>query len=153
VLIVKSKLLVATGVTVVVLAGLWVSTQVSAPKSGCVNLVVDYGDLSTEETAIDSCVSLTDGDSALDLVKSIGLKIAGTEKYGDQIVCTVNGLPKKADCSDMPPEDAYWAIFVRRPGVVSEWGWADKGISDLKLNAGDSLGLVFTVDGEVRWPE
>jgi hypothetical protein len=153
VLIVKSKLLIATGITAAVLAGLWVNTQVSTPKTGCVNLVVDYGDLPTEETAIDSCVSLSDGDSALDLVKSIGLKITGTDKYGDQIVCLVNGLPKKADCSDMPPEDAYWAILVRRPGAVSEWGWADKGISDLKLNAGDSLGLVFTVDGEVRWPE
>jgi hypothetical protein len=150
---VKSKLLIATGITAAVLAGFWVTTRVSAPKTGCVNLVVDYGDLPTEETAIDSCVSLSDGDSALDLVKSIGLKIAGTEKYGDQIVCTVNGLPKKANCYDMPPEDAYWAILVRRPGAVSEWGWADKGISDLKLSAGDSLGLVFTVGGEVRWPE
>lgn len=148
----RSKFLVATGVTVAVLAGLWVSTQVSTQKTGCVNLVVDYGNLSTEETAIDSCVSLDNGGSALDLVKSIGLKITGTDKYGDQIVCLVNGLPKKADCSGMPPEDAYWAILVRRPGAVSEWGWADKGISDLKLNPGDSLGLVFTVDGKVRWP-
>ena len=49
VLIVKSKLLIATGITAAVLAGLWVNTQVSTPKIGCVNLVVDYGDLPTEE--------------------------------------------------------------------------------------------------------
>jgi hypothetical protein len=126
VLTVKNKLLIATGITAAVLAGLWVNKEVSTPNSsselsevGCVNLIVDYG----------------------------------TDKYGDQIVCLVNGLPEKANCSDMPPQDAYWAILVRRPGVISEWGWADKGISDLEVKAGDSLALTFTVNNEVRWPQ
>jgi hypothetical protein len=149
---VKNKILIATGITAAVLAGLWVNTEVSTPKAGCVNLIVDYGDLPTKETPIDSCISVGTGN-ALDLVKSIGIKIDGTDKYGDQIVCLVNGLPEKADCSDMPPQDAYWAILVRRPGVVSEWGWADKGISDLEVKAGDSLALTFTVNDEIRWPQ
>jgi len=159
VLTVKNKLLIATGITAAVLAGLWVNKEVSTPNSsselsevGCVNLIVDYGDLPTEETPINSCISVGNGN-ALDLVKSIGIKIDGTDKYGDQIVCLVNGLPDKADCSDMPPQDAYWAILVRRPGVISEWGWADKGISDLEVKAGDSLALTFTVNNEVRWPQ
>ena len=56
----------------------------------------------------------------------------------------------------MPPEDAYWAFITKgRSSIINpwpQWGWAQKGVSEVYFNPGDSLGLVFTENGKVNWP-
>jgi hypothetical protein len=56
----------------------------------------------------------------------------------------------------MPPEKAFWAVIIKKKEVIpplsTEWGWAQKGINETYLSPGDSLGLVFSTNGEVRWP-
>lgn len=149
----KNKLLIATGLTAVFIAACLVVANKSTPKLDCVSVTVDFKSILATSVPSSTCVSISGEQSALDVVTEAGYKITGTDKYGNQIVCLVNEYPKKADCSDMPPENAYWAVLVKRPGVVSEWGWADKGIADLQLETGDSVALVYTVDGKVRWPK
>jgi hypothetical protein len=59
----------------------------------------------------------------------------------------------------MPPAEAYWAVYVKEYepfpipfNTAGEWGWAQTGINEVFLNPGDSLGLVFIENGEVRYP-
>jgi hypothetical protein len=56
----------------------------------------------------------------------------------------------------MPPAEAYWAIIIKKKNVIpfanNEWGWAQKGINETYLSEGDSLGLVFSTEGKLRWP-
>jgi len=148
----KNKILIATGITALIVGGIWVKADVAAVGSGCVNTYVDFGKLS-KEPPVSNCITINGEQTALKIFNLQGLKLTGSDKYGDQIVCLVNALPKKADCSDMPPENAYWAVLVKHSGVVSAWNWADKGVADLKLKAGDSVALSYTIDGKVRWPK
>jgi hypothetical protein len=113
------------------------------------------------------CVEVSGQVSGLEVLDKAGLSIEGTGKYGLQIVCRVNSFPNGVDaipvkdnegyverCTDMPAQFAYWALLVKRgSGSTAVWGWSDKGILDLDLDAGDSVALVFTVNDEVKWPE
>ena len=121
----------------------------------CINLYVDYGNNSTVEK---KCVSASGKVNSLDLLKTHGYNIEGTVKYGNSVVCRVNNFPNNSveKCQDMPPENAYWAVLVKKnqalPFPRNEWGWAQKGINETFVEPGDHLGLVFSTKGEVRWP-
>jgi hypothetical protein len=56
----------------------------------------------------------------------------------------------------MPPENAYWAVIIKKKQTLllprNEWGWAEKAINETYLSAGDSIGLVFSNNGDLRWP-
>ena len=125
--------------------------------TSCVNVYVDYGSLDNN-TKVEQCVDSTEGISALDLLDKAKYKIEGTQKYGDAVVCRVNNLPNKSmeSCQNMPPENAFWAVIIKKkqflPFPRNEWGWAETGINEIYLNPGDSLGLVFSTDGDLQWP-
>lgn len=128
-------------------------------NNACYEIYVDFGSLNNNKT-VSYCVNGEDNANALQLAQKV-VKLEGTQKYGLQVVCRVDSLPgpKEESCSDMPPEDAYWAVLVKRRSVIpdpfsttSEWNWAETGISDVYLNTGDSLGLVFVKDGKIKWP-
>jgi hypothetical protein len=51
----------------------------------------------------------------------------------------------------MPAAFAYWAVIVKKGALP--WGWADTGIDQVKLETGDSLGLVFVDNENVKFPE
>lgn len=120
----------------------------------CVNMYVDFGSLDHNKK-ISTCIDVNGKTGAEFVFYNAGIKLAGTEKYGAQIVCRVNGLPDstREKCLTMPPENAYWAVIVKqRRGMMDKWGWAQTGISEVYLNPGDSIGLVFTENGKMRWP-
>lgn len=159
----RNKFLIATGVTAVLLGGYWAVNQLTPAKADCVNVTVDYGILKSEAPTT-VCVPVETSAKALELANKANLEITGTDKYGLQIACRVNGLPASdtpiktkseekylEKCTDMPSENAYWAILVRHKS--NPWGWADKGVADLDLSADNSLAFVFTVDNNVRWPK
>ena len=122
----------------------------------CIDLYVDFGSLNNGQKVI-GCMPANQHTNAIDILNSAHIKIQGTDKYPTQIVCRVNGFPtiKTEPCKDMPPEKAYWAIIVKQKSnglMSSKWGWAQTGINDVYLNPGESLGLVFTENGELKWP-
>jgi len=125
-------------------------------ESNCVNLYVDFGSLNAE-TKVEKCVEVSTETNALDLLKTAGYTTEGTQKYGAAVVCRLNGLPDKSveTCEVMPPEDAYWAVIVKEKKLLpffNEWGWAQTGINEISLSEGDSLGLVFSTNGDLKWP-
>jgi hypothetical protein len=163
---VKNKILIASAITVALVSAFLVKETLTAPKIDCVNVYVDYGVLNNGETS-EACIRAEDGVDAMTIFNMHSLAIHGTDKYGLQIVCRVNSFPNGVDaipveghedyvekCTDMPAQFAYWALLVKRgSGSTAVWGWSDKGILDLDLDAGDSVALVFTVNDEVKWPE
>ena len=152
----KNKLFIV----LLIAAGIVGFNSVSGKPDTCVNTYIDFGSLD-HDTKVIGCVPTENGAIALEVLAKSGIDLTGTEKYGLQVVCRVNDLPKPElePCKTMPPEDAYWAVIVKRRSSSFElfssknkWGWADKGISDVYLNPGDSIGLVYTEKGKVRWP-
>ena len=128
----------------------------SKPDSNCVNLYVDFGSLNTK-TKVEKCIDISAETNALELLKISGYTTEGTQKYGDAVICRLNGLPDKSveTCEVMPPEDAYWAVIVKEKKLLplfNEWGWAQTGINEISLSEGDSLGLVFSTNGDLQWP-
>lgn len=128
----------------------------SKPDSNCVNLYVDFGSLNAE-TKVEKCIDISAETNALELLKISGYTTEGTQKYGDAVICRLNGLPDKSveTCEVMPPENSYWAVIVKEKKLLplfNEWGWAQTGINEISLSEGDSLGLVFSTNGDLQWP-
>lgn len=129
----------------------------SNASEDCVNLHVDFGQLDNHK--ISKCLPASNNTPANDILKNGKIDLEGTGKYGLLVVCRVNGLPTKEteSCEVMPSEKAYWAIIVKERfsaiNLFPKWGWAQVGVADLRLNPGDSLGLVFVKDGELKWPD
>ena len=152
----KNKLFIA----LLIIAGFWGFTSVSGKSDPCVNTYVDFGSLDHSKQII-GCVPVNGEEIALDILAKSGLSLEGTKKYGLKVVCRVNKLPSLAvePCETMPPEDAYWAVIVKRHSripdplsIQNKWNWADKGVSEVYLKAGDSIGLVYTEKGKIKWP-
>jgi hypothetical protein len=125
-------------------------------NESCVNFYVDFGSLDNS-TKVEKCIKASGPTNALELVKQAGFEVEGTQKYGDAVVCRVNNLPSKSveSCDVMPPENAFWAVIVKKNQLVpflNDWGWAQKGINETIVLPGDSLGLVFSTNGDLRWP-
>lgn len=148
----KNKLIILFFILVLSAFGM----QAIVGNPSCINLYVDYGSLSNQKK-IKECID-EDNIKALDFIKQAGYTTEGTIKYGDAVLCRLNGLPsnKEESCSEMPPENAYWAVIIKKKQTLplprNEWGWAEKAINETYLSAGDSIGLVFSTNGELRWP-
>lgn len=135
----------------------------SAESSNCVEVVVNYGLLGAKE--FNDCIAVpADGKIAKEVLTEAGLAVEGTLEYGDQIVCRVNQLPAvdqpfqvegqephTESCADMPPAFAYWAVW-QKDNVSSEWKYAEEGVGTLLLKPGQSLGLIFSTNGETPTP-
>ena len=126
-------------------------------ETPCVNIYVDFGSLDHNKK-ISECVPAESKIKALNVLKRGKIDVNGTQRYGLQVVCRVNGLPdgRQEKGLKMPPESAYWAVLVKKSTSVLDpmpkWGWADKGVSSLYLNPGESIGLVFSKNGKFKWP-
>lgn len=143
--------------TMLIISGFWGIATVVEKNHDCINIYVDFGSLDQNKKII-GCIDANEKESALTLLENAGIKVDGTDKYGLQVVCRVNNMPdvSRESCAVMPPEDAYWAVIVKGKGLpmdpAKEWGWAKTGISEVYLEPGESLGLVFTENGEMKWP-
>ena len=149
----KNRLIISVVVIVLAFFGL---SYVTKSDTNCVNLYVDFGSLNAE-TKVEQCIEVSTETNALQLLKTAGYTTEGTQKYGDAVVCRLNGLPDKSveTCEVMPPENAFWAVIVKKKKLLpffNDWGWAQTGINDVTLSSGDSLGLVFSTNGDLKWP-
>lgn len=155
----KTALALALGLT---LATTGCSQPLSVVSSdNCVTVIVDFQSLKNEK--ISQCVAVGSEINAMTAFNLAGYAIYGTDKYGLQIICRVNGLPDaihpiKSDkhkgyaekCTDMPADFAYWALLVRTP--KEDWKFAEVGIQDLTVKPGEQLALVFSVDEKMELP-
>ena len=93
----------------------------------------------------------------------VGGSIEGTKQYGAQVVCRVNGLPSASEpvgsaqdpayiekCDAMPAAFAYWALWIKPAGGA--WDYAQEGLSTLTAQPGESVELLFTLDGAPATP-
>jgi hypothetical protein len=121
--------------------------------------VLDLDDDPSQETCIETDEPIA-ASAALDQADVI---TEGTAQYGDQVVCRVDGVPAedyalKAEdgsdyfeaCQAMPAAFAYWSLWVQPEG--GEWEYAQEGLATLQLQPGDSLALLFSLDGEPAAP-
>ena len=158
----KSKNVIALLAVASVVSASWLWTANTNKKSDCVTVYVDYGVLDNQKTDT-RCIPVSGPIRGMDALNAAGLAILGTDKYGLDIVCRVNSLPNGAGpigikghedyvetCNEMPAEFAYWAILVRDGSAP--WGWAQTGLSEIKVDAGDSIGLVFADNENVEFP-
>jgi len=136
-------------------------TPTQAPAEGCeqVTVVVDFGVI--DEPSVESCAA---AGAATDVLSEAGVTTEGTVDYGDQVVCRVNGEPSAEEtvtiegqapftesCQTLNPV-AYWALWVKT-APDSEWEYAQEGVSTLQLEAGQSVGLVYTPGTESTPPQ
>ena len=137
------------------------SSAASEPCAG-VKVIVDSGAL--KQAAADSSVCVTvDGPTpASKVLDDAKVKTEGTADYPKELVCRVNGVPAadldithkggtyREECSKMPAAFAYWALWVKP--ASGDWGYAQEGLATLQVSPGESLELLFTVDGEPAAP-
>lgn len=138
----------------------------TASDDGCtgVTVVVDTGDLEVADDPSGAvCVDASETILGADAVAAAGFSTIGTTTYPDDVICRVDGVPSEETeltgddgaayhetCADMPPAAAYWGLWVKPAG--GEWDYAQTGLSALELNPGDSVELLFTIDGAPAAP-
>lgn len=157
--------LVLLCVGVLALAGCSSTDEAGFQTDGsCDGVVVEvnFGELGER---IEECVALNGTtEVAKDLLSQAGVSVEGTKEYGDAVVCRVNGLPSATEpleiegqephletCEEFPPAFAYWALWVKNT-PDAEWEYAMEGVGTLQLGKGQSVGLVFSTNGETPTP-
>lgn len=137
------------------------SSAASEPCAG-VKVIVDSGSL--KQAAADSsvCVAVDGPTPASKVLDEAKVKTEGTAEYPNELVCRVNGVPAadldithkggtyREECSKMPAAFAYWALWVKP--ASGDWAYAQEGLATLQVNPGESLELLYTVDGEPAAP-
>ena len=150
----RARLGLAVPLLALVLAGCAAPAAEPTPDetAACdVHVVVDFGVLG--EDSIDACA---EAGPAQDVLADAGVTTEGTVDYGDQVVCRVNNRPSPDEtvtvegeepftepCTSMPVATAYWALWVKNT-PDGEWEYALEGVGTLELEAGQSVGLVYT---------
>jgi hypothetical protein len=137
------------------------SSTADAPCDG-VKVIVDSGALEQDAANTNACVPVDGPTVAADVLKEANIKTEGTEQYPNELVCRVNGVPAadfdithkggtyREECKGMPAAYAYWALWVKP--ATGDWAYAQEGHATLKVSPGESLELLFTVDGEPAAP-
>ncbi len=145
------------------LSGCTASQEAAVGECDGVVVEVNFGALGAEQ--ISQCISF-EGEEILakDVLAQAGVEVEGTITYPDQIVCRVNGLPSATEpleiegqepylepCADMPPEFAYWALWIKA-NQAAEWEYAPEGAATLKLTRGEAVGLAFASGDQAPAP-
>ncbi|GAA4154136.1 hypothetical protein GCM10022286_01310 [Gryllotalpicola daejeonensis] len=126
-------------------------------------VTVQFGLLGGDD--VSACAKTGEPMTAAAALKQIGVSTEGTKKYGDQVVCRVNGEPSASKpievpgkaaytetCAGMPAAFAYWAFWVR-DSAAGKWSYATSGITTQQLKPGQTLGLKFTTGTDTTPPK
>ncbi|MFF1384094.1 hypothetical protein ACFVWT_11075 [Arthrobacter sp. NPDC058288] len=138
------------------------SSSASAGPCSGVKVIVDSGALKQDAAETSVCVPADAPILASKALEEAKVKTEGTAQYPKELACRVNGVPAadfdithkggtyREDCSKMPAAFAYWALWVKP--ASGDWAYAQEGLATLKVSPGESLELLFTVDGEPAAP-
>lgn len=137
------------------------SSAASGPCAG-VKVIVDSGSLKQAAADKSVCVPVDAPTAASKVLEEADVKTVGTTQYPNELVCRVNGVPAadfdithkagtyKEECKGMPAAFAYWSLWVKPD--AGAWEYAQEGLATLQVSPGQSLELLFTVDGEPAAP-
>lgn len=137
------------------------SPSASGPCEG-VKLIVDSGALKQAAADKSVCVPVDGPTAASKVLEEADVKTVGTTQYPNELVCRVNGVPAadfeikhkggtyKEECTGMPAAFAYWSLWLKKD--AGAWEYAQEGLATLQVSPGQSLELLFTVDGEPAAP-
>ncbi|WP_314214946.1 hypothetical protein [Pseudarthrobacter equi] len=139
------------------------SASASADARPCkgVKVIVDSASLDQAAADTSACVDVAEATLASEVLGKADVKIEGTAKYPTSFACRVNGVPAadfdikhkggttREACDDKNTV-SYWALWVKP--AAGAWGYAQEGLDSLKLNPGESLELLYTVDNEPAAP-
>jgi hypothetical protein len=127
-----------------------------------VKVIVDSGSLKQSAADKSVCVPVDAPTPASKVLEQANVKTEGTTQYPNELVCRVDGVPAadfdithkggtyREDCGKMPAAFAYWSLWVKPD--AGAWEYAQEGLATLQVNPGQSLELLFTVDGEPAAP-
>ncbi|MGN7149374.1 hypothetical protein ACTHQ6_10325 [Arthrobacter sp. SAFR-179] len=137
------------------------SSSSSSGECAGVKVIVDSGALKQAAASTSTCVSVDGPTVASKVLDEAKIKTEGTTQYPDA-VCRVNGVPAadfdvkhkdgtyREECKGMPAASAYWSIWIKPES--GNWEYAQEALSTQKVKPGESLELLFTVDGEPAAP-
>ncbi|WP_190992040.1 hypothetical protein [Pseudarthrobacter sulfonivorans] len=137
------------------------SSAAAGPCAG-VKVIVDSGSLKQSAADKSVCVPVTAATPASKVLDEAKVKTEGTTQYPTELVCRVNGVPAadldithkggtyREECSKMPAAFAYWSLWTKP--ATGDWAYAQEGLATLQVNPGESLELLYTVDGEPAAP-
>jgi hypothetical protein len=137
------------------------SSSASEPCAG-VKVIVDSGSLKQAAADTSVCVPVDAATPASKVLDEAKVKTVGTTQYPTELVCRVNGVPAadldikhkggtyREECKGMPAAFAYWALWVKP--ATGDWAYAQEGLATLKVSPGESLELLYTVDGAPTAP-
>lgn len=133
----------------------------SGPCDG-VKVIVDPGALKQAAAGKSVCVPVREATTAAKVLEQADVKTEGTKQYPADLVCRVNGVPAadfgithkggtyREECATMPAAFAYWSIWVKP--ASGDWTYAQEGLATQQLKPGESLELLYTVDGAPAAP-
>jgi hypothetical protein len=139
------------------------SSSAAAGPCASVKVIVDSGSLKQAAADTSVCVPVDAATPASKVLDEAKVKTEGTTQYPTEVVCRVNGVPAadfdikhkdgtyREDCSKMPAAFAYWGLWVKP--ATGDWAYAQEGLATLQVNPGESLELLYTVDGEPAAPK
>jgi hypothetical protein len=141
------------------------ATASSSASDTCpgVKVIVDSGSLKQAAADKSVCVPVEAATPASKVLEEADIKTEGTEQYPTELVCRVNGVPAadldithkagtyREECKGMPAAFAYWSLWTKP--ASGDWAYAQEGLATLKVNPGESLELLYTVDGEPAAPK
>lgn len=137
------------------------ASAAAGPCAG-VKVIVDSGSLKQAAADKSVCVPVDAPTAASKVLEEADVKTEGTTQYPTELVCRVNGVPAadfeithkagtyKEECTGMPAAFAYWSLWVKPD--AGAWEYAQEGLATLQVSPGQSLELLFTVDGEPAAP-
>ena len=137
------------------------SSAASGPCTG-VKVIVDSGSLKQAAADTSVCVPVDAKTPASKVLEEAKVKTVGTTQYPTELVCRVNGVPAadleithkggkyKEECAGMPAAFAYWSLWVKP--ATGDWAYAQEGLATLQVSPGESLELLYTVDGAPAAP-
>lgn len=137
------------------------SAAASEPCPG-VKVIVNSGSLKQSAADKSVCVPVDAPTAASKVLDEAKVKTEGTTQYPTELVCRVNGVPAadfdithkggtyREDCSKMPAAFAYWSLWTKP--ATGDWAYAQEGLATLQVSPGQSLELLYTVDGAPAAP-
>jgi len=138
------------------------SAAADGPCDG-VKVIVSSGALKQPAADVGPvCVPVSGPTAASKVLADAKVTTVGTTAYPKELVCRVNGVPAadfdiahkggtyREPCQKMPAAFAYWSLWVKP--ATGAWAYAQEGLATLKVSPGQSLELLFTVDGAPAAP-
>ncbi|GGZ29948.1 hypothetical protein GCM10010387_24250 [Streptomyces inusitatus] len=113
------------------------------PDDKGVTVVIDFQRLGG--TTVVRCAP---GDQATGhaALKNAGIRIAGTNRWGEAFICRIEGRPGPADesCVDTPPASAYWSYW--HAPDRGKWSYSQWGVMNRKPPPGSFEGWSFSMN-------